>query len=47
MRREFSENGWRPNPIVHIFFQLKLWILINGLEGMRLVNLTEEFLRYI
>ena len=28
------------------FLQLKLWILINGLEGMSLVGFTEEFLRY-
>lgn len=28
------------------FLPLKLWIIINGLEGTRLVNLTEEFLRY-
>lgn len=45
MRRGFSENGWHPS-LQLIFFQLKLWTLINGLEGMRLINLTEEFLRY-
>lgn len=30
----------------NLFSAKKLWTLLNSLEGMRLINLTEEFLRY-